>query len=91
MAARNRDVLTMDSANLLTPVLTGSFAFVGVLVAQLVIVWMQRSKVLAEDTRRWHSERRSLYAQFLAHAREIDERISSAAEEDNPRELPGKI
>ncbi|MFE3172658.1 hypothetical protein ACFXPA_28690 [Amycolatopsis sp. NPDC059090] len=78
----------MDGANLIIPVLTGSFAFVGVLVAQLVIVWMQRSKVLAEDMRRWHSERRSLYAQFMAHAREIDDKISDAANEDDPRELP---
>lgn len=49
-----------------TALVAGLFGLVGVAVAQLVAVRLERARTRREDTRRWHSERRKTYAEFLA-------------------------
>lgn len=69
-------------------VLTGAFAFAGVILAQVVIVWSQRRRIADEDARRWHAERRTLYAQFIKQCDDVDQRLSDAISERNSRKLP---
>jgi hypothetical protein len=49
-----------------TALVAGLFGLVGVAVAQFVAVRLERTRHRREDTRRWHSERRQTYAEFLA-------------------------
>jgi len=46
------------------PLVSGAFAFVGVLLAQGVGLYSERRKTKREDERRWHAERRVVYAAF---------------------------
>lgn len=48
-------------------IITGIFAFVGVLVAQLVAVVLDRIRTSRDDARRWHAERREVYARFVGY------------------------
>lgn len=78
----------MTGASLTVPLLTGTFAFTGVVLAQLVAVWLQRRRALYEDTRRWHTERRTLYAEFMTIVEDVDRRTSLAIEENDTSMLP---
>jgi hypothetical protein len=78
----------VPETSLLAPILSGVFAFVGVLLAQAVVVWTQRKKVFDEDMRRWQEERRTLYARFVSEADAIAHRIHDAHETNKPSKLP---
>jgi hypothetical protein len=54
-----------------TPLVAGIFAFTGVIVAQVVIVILDFLKIRREDARRWHTDRRKIYAECLAAAVKI--------------------
>jgi hypothetical protein len=71
-----------------TALLSGAFAFVGVVLAQFVVVWSQRRKVFDEDMRRWQTERRALYARIYSESDALDSRIASCITRNNPSDLP---
>jgi hypothetical protein len=48
------------------PALGGAVAFLGVLLAQGVALWIDRRKRVAETQRRWDRERQSSYVAFIA-------------------------
>ncbi|GAA1624642.1 hypothetical protein [Actinoplanes couchii] len=64
------------------PLVTGLFALGGVLVAQVVIVRLDRLRIQREDSRRWLSERRRIYASLLAAAEAIYARLKQGWHED---------
>lgn len=78
----------MVNTPLAVPITTGAFAFTGVLIAQLVAICIQWRKTLNDDIRRWHFERRTLYAEYLAHCQELCDRMSDAIEIDDFTYLP---
>ncbi len=78
----------MSDAPLLTALLSGMFAFLGVLVAQGVVVWSQRRRLIDDDARRWLVERRVLYAKLLGDSQSIQGRIDEALSENDYRRLP---
>ncbi|WP_328522427.1 hypothetical protein [Kribbella sp. NBC_00359] len=55
-----------------SPIVAGVFAFVGVLLAQGVGLYSARRAERMSDQRRWHDDRRRLYADFLGAVREIE-------------------
>ncbi|WP_139131890.1 hypothetical protein [Micromonospora chersina] len=56
-----------------SPLVAGIFAFAGVMVAQVVVVTLDYFKVKREDARRWHAERRIIYAEALSIALKLAE------------------
>ncbi|MBL7259154.1 hypothetical protein [Paractinoplanes lichenicola] len=50
------------------PVVAGIFAFLGVILAQVVSVVIENGRAKREDRVRWHTQRRELYAEFLKSA-----------------------
>lgn len=80
--------MNMLEHSLVAPLLSGSFAFIGVVLAQFVIVWLQKRRTFDEDARRWQMDRRILYARLLSESNRMDILISTAVEDDNPYDLP---
>ncbi|WP_161952669.1 hypothetical protein [Actinoplanes sp. TFC3] len=50
------------------PLVAGLFAFFGVLLAQVVTLWIERGRNRRDDRRRWDQERRTLYARIFDYA-----------------------
>jgi hypothetical protein len=56
-----------------TPLMTGIFAFLGVLLAQGVTVFIDARRGRREDDRRWHADRREIYVEFISAAYNVVE------------------
>lgn len=78
----------MESPSLLAPILSGAFAFAGVLLAQTVLLWTHKRKVVDEDMRRWQAERRTLYASFVSESERIASMIDRAHSTSDLSVLP---
>ncbi|MEW2147253.1 hypothetical protein AB0869_31035 [Micromonospora vinacea] len=61
-----------------TALLAGLFGLGGVAVAQAVGIRLERARGRREDQRRWHAERRHVYASFLAAAYALYRHIRSS-------------
>ncbi|MEU5904625.1 hypothetical protein ABZ780_09630 [Micromonospora sp. NPDC047467] len=61
-----------------TALLAGLFGLGGVAVAQAIAIRLERARNRREDQRRWHAERRHVYANFLAAAYALYRHIRSS-------------
>jgi hypothetical protein len=59
------------------PLIAGVFALGGVLLAQVNAIVMDRLRVRREDARRWHEDRRAVYARYLNAADAAVRQITS--------------
>jgi hypothetical protein len=59
------------------PLIAGLFALGGVLLAQVNAIVMDRLRVRREDARRWHEDRRAVYARYLNAADTAVRQITS--------------
>jgi hypothetical protein len=59
------------------PLIAGVFAPGGVVVAQVNAIVMDRLRVRREDARRWHEDRRTVYARYLNAADAAAQQITS--------------
>jgi hypothetical protein len=59
------------------PLVAGVFALGGVVLAQVNAVVMDRLRVRREDARRWHEDRRAVYARYLNAADAAVRQITS--------------
>ncbi|MFI6869221.1 hypothetical protein [Nocardia sp. NPDC050406] len=78
----------MSNSALLGPLLSGAFAFIGVVLAQSVVIWAQKDKFEREDFRRFHSDKRRLYGDFLVRIRRSKMQVSRAIDDDDVTRLP---
>lgn len=66
------------------PALSGAFAFVGVLMAQFVTVYLDRRRSRREDHQRWHGERRVAYGAFMKALRQSESAFLDALDDPDP-------
>ncbi|WP_121685160.1 hypothetical protein [Micromonospora sp. BL1] len=65
-----------------TALLAGLFGLGGVAVAQVVAIRLEGVRNRREDQRRWHTERRHVYASFLAAAYAVYRHIRSSPRDE---------
>jgi hypothetical protein len=58
--------MTVAPPWLTAPFVGGIIAFIGVMFAQLIAILLDRVRSRREDRRRWHMERRQVYARLVA-------------------------
>lgn len=51
------------------PLVAGIFTLVGVVVAQIVTIVLDKVRTRREDERRWHADRRRVYVEYFAAMR----------------------
>lgn len=67
------------------PLIAGAFALGGVVLAQANAIVMDRVRVRREDARRWHDDRRAVYARYLNAAdTAVRQIVSGRVDGDRP-------